>query len=67
VPGTLTKVTPLSEVPIIPKATSIQLLLRFPIKNDSLFELRLVYHATPNKIRKYKITIMNNKAADISQ
>ena len=42
VPGTLTNVTPLKEVPIIPKATSIQLELRLPIKKDSLLELREV-------------------------
>ena len=41
-PGTLTNVTPDSEVPIIPNATSIQLLLRLPIKNESLLALRLV-------------------------
>ena len=45
-------VTPLSEVPTIPKATSIQLLLRLPMKNDSLFALREVTHATPSSSAK---------------
>jgi len=65
VPGTLTKVTPLSEVPIMPKATSIQLLLRFPIKKVSLLLLRLVYQATPNKRRKYPKTKVNSNTGDI--
>jgi hypothetical protein len=52
VPGTLTNVTPLSEVPIIPKATSIQLEPRFPMKKDSLFALREVNQATTNNNRK---------------
>jgi len=52
VPGTDTKVTPDKEVPIIPKATSIQFELRLPIKNDSLLELREVYQATiSNRIK----------------
>lgn len=42
VPGTLTNVTPLNDVPIIPNATSIQLELRLPIKKESLLELREV-------------------------
>jgi hypothetical protein len=58
-------VTPLNDVPIIPNATSIQLLLRLPIKNDSLFELREVIHATPSNKRKYPITKVNNRAGDI--
>ena len=40
--GTDTNVTPLSEVPIIPNATSIQLEFLFPIKKESLLELREV-------------------------
>jgi len=55
-PGTLTNVTPESEVPTIPKATSIQLLLRLPIKKDSLSAFREVYQATPSNKRKYPIT-----------
>ena len=45
-PGTLMKVTPLSDVPTIPKDTSIQLLLRLPMKKDSLLALREVSQAT---------------------
>jgi hypothetical protein len=59
-------VTPLSDVPIIPNATSIQLLLRLPIKKDSLFELREVNQATASNKTKYPITKVNNRAADIS-
>ena len=65
VPGTLTKVTPLNEVPIIPKETSIQLLFRLPIKKESLLLLRLVYHATPSNKRKYAITNENKNVADM--
>lgn len=61
-PGTLTNVTPLREVPIIPNATSIQLLFRLPIKNESLFELREVNQATDNNNAKYPITKENNNA-----
>ena len=51
--------TPESEVPIMPKATSIQLLFRLPMKKDSLSELREVYQATPSKRRKYPSTKEN--------
>ena len=64
-PGTLTKVTPEREVPIMPKATSIQLELRLPIKNDSLLEFREVYQATPSSSKKYPITNENNRVADM--
>ena len=50
VPGTLTNVTPLSDVPIIPNATSIQLLLRLPIKKESL--LRCGWCTTPHQAIK---------------
>ncbi len=66
-PGTLTNVTPDKDVPIMPKATSIQLLLRLPIKKESLLELRDVYHATISKITKYPITNENNKPADMDR
>jgi hypothetical protein len=55
-PGTLTKVTPLREVPIMPKATSIQLLFLLPIKKDILLLFFPVILATANKTKKYKIT-----------
>jgi hypothetical protein len=65
VPGTETKVTPESEVPIIPKATKIQFELRFPMKNVSLVAFLEVYAATPNKIRKYPITNEKSRIGDI--
>jgi hypothetical protein len=65
-PGTLTNVTPLSEVPIIPKATNAQLLLRFPMKKDSLLALREVNQATSSKTRKYAITKLNKTAGDMT-
>jgi len=40
------KVTPLSAVPTMPKATSAQWLLRLPMKNDSLSAPRVVRQAT---------------------
>ena len=46
------KVTPLSEVPTIPNATSSQLLLRLPIKNDSLLALRPVTQASTSSSAK---------------
>src|SRR5205809_666414 len=64
-PGTLTNVTPLKDVPIIPKATSIQLLLRLPMKKDSLFELREVYQATVRRSAKYPMTHVNKRVGDI--
>ncbi|MGH2553042.1 MAG: hypothetical protein ACRDEB_04960, partial [Chitinophagaceae bacterium] len=65
VPGTLTNVTPDKDVPIIPKATSIQLLLRFPIKKESLFELREVYQATESNNTKYPTTKEKRMTGDI--
>jgi hypothetical protein len=65
VPGTLTNVTPESEVPIIPNATSIQFEFRLPIKKESLLELREVYHATISNKTKYPITKENSKVADM--
>lgn len=50
----------------MPKATSIQLLLRLPIKKDSLSELRDVYQATPNSKAKYPMTKQNNTTGDIN-
>jgi hypothetical protein len=52
-------------VPTIPNATSIQFELRFPIKNESLFELREVKYATTSNNTKYPITKENNRDADI--
>jgi hypothetical protein len=49
-------VTPDKEVPIIPKATSIQLEFLLPMKKESLLEFRDVYQATPSSNRKYAIT-----------
>src|SRR6266487_7051352 len=49
----------------MPNETSIQLLLRLPIKKESLLLLRLVYHATPSNNRKYAITNENKKVADM--
>jgi hypothetical protein len=43
-------------VPIIPKATSIQLEFLFPIKNDSLLEFLEVKYATISRSTKYPIT-----------
>jgi hypothetical protein len=51
-PGTLTNVTPLKEVPTIPKATNIQLLFLFPIKKEWLSLFLPVYQATTNNMRK---------------
>jgi hypothetical protein len=49
-------VTPLNEVPIIPKATNIQLLFLLPMKNDMLLLFLPVILATPNNTKKYRIT-----------
>jgi hypothetical protein len=65
-PGTLTKVTPLRDVPIIPKATNTQLLLLFPIKKDSLLEFRDVTQATASSNKKYPITKENKITGDIN-
>jgi hypothetical protein len=43
----------------MPKATSIQLLLRLPIKKDSLLLPREVKYATANSTTKYPITKEN--------
>ena len=65
VPGTDTKVTPEREVPIMPKATSIQLELLLPMKKDSLLELREVNQATASSSTKYPITNPNSSVGDI--
>jgi hypothetical protein len=65
-PGTLTKVTPLKEVPTIPNATSIQLLFLFPIKKESLVLFLPVILATTRRIRKYTITKENKTMGDIA-
>jgi hypothetical protein len=51
-PGTLMKVTPDSDVPIIPKATSGQGLARLPVKKASLSARRLVHQATASNKAK---------------
>jgi len=58
-------VTPESEVPIIPKATSIQLEFLLPIKNESLFEFLEVYQATPSSSKKYPITNVKRRVGDM--
>jgi hypothetical protein len=60
VPGTETNVTPLSEVPIMPKATNIQLEFLLPMKKESLLEFRDVYQATISRIAKYPMTNESN-------
>jgi len=52
-------------VPIIPNATSIQLLFLFPIKKESLLEFLEVYQATVNSKTKYPITNEKRTAGDI--
>ena len=66
-PGTLMNVTPLSDVPTIPNATSIQLLFRLPMKKLSLVALREVTHATPISRKKYAMTKKNRRSDDIDQ
>ncbi len=51
-PGTLMKVTPDSDVPIMPKATSPQTLLRLPMKKLSLVAWHDVRQATSSKSAK---------------
>ena len=51
-PGTLINVTPDSDVPTMPNATSIQLLLLLPMKKLSLLALREVAQATPSRMAK---------------
>ena len=46
------KVTPESEVPIMPKATRPQWLLRLPMKKLSLSARREVHHATASSSAK---------------
>jgi hypothetical protein len=65
VPGTEMKVTPLNEVPIIPKATSHHLEFLLPMKKVSLSECREVLKATPIKMRKYPITKLKTSHGDI--
>ena len=65
VPGTETKVTPESEVPIIPKATNIQFEFLLPIKKDSLVAFLAVYIDTPNKRRKYPSTKEKSNTGDM--
>jgi hypothetical protein len=55
VPGTETKVTPESEVPIIPKATSTHEALLFALKNDALSAFFEVTTATAKRAMKYTI------------
>jgi hypothetical protein len=49
----------------MPNATSIQLLLRLPMKKDSLLELREVYHATVSSNTKYPMTKEKRMMGDI--
>jgi GTP pyrophosphokinase len=51
-PGTLTKVTPDNEVPIIPKATSGQALERLPMKKAASSARRDVHHAPTSSSAK---------------
>ena len=53
IPGTDTKVTPESEAPIIPNATTYQGDFRFPRKKASLSACRLVNLATNINKPKY--------------
>ncbi len=52
VPGTETKVTPESEVPIIPNATNTQEALLFALKNDALSAFLDVTTATAKSAMK---------------
>jgi hypothetical protein len=65
VPGTETKVTPESEVPIMPNATSIQFEFLLPMKKDSLVAFLAVYMATPNKRIKYPKTKEKSSKEDM--
>jgi len=49
----------------MPNATSIQLLLRLPMKKDSLLEFREVYHATVSSNTKYPMTKEKRMIGDI--
>ena len=55
VPGTETKVTPESDVPIIPKATNTQDALLFALKNEALSAFLDVTTATAKRAMKYTI------------
>ena len=55
VPGTETKVTPESDVPIIPKATKTQDALLFALKNEALSAFLDVTTATAKRAMKYTI------------
>jgi hypothetical protein len=52
VPGTETKVTPESDVPIIPNATNIQDALLFALKNEALSAFLEVITATTKSAMK---------------